>query len=1400
MTIQAQRKDSPSKRGKAMTYFNGKNKGKTVNKGHMPKDLSKAQGLTENVCSAPQQALFPIAGISELRSYLSQLQPRDHACLIYESFQEWLDTVSAYIISGLSQNQRCMYIGNGALCERLRKTLVEKKLEVSALEGSQQLIFKEIDYNTTFAPERELRFLISETQRAIRDGYLSLRVALEVKDLLGHGGEEELLIFASRMNTELFDHYPCLSLCLFDRDSLHPEMIRNAILTHPLILRQNQIWHNFYYIPPEDLLNKRKVEIEVKHWLNNVERENKLRTELALKDQRIRSIYFGAPTAIGFLKDRVMLELNHRMCEITGYGYDELVNQSARILYPSDKEFQYVGEELYGRQFSEKGMGSVETIWKRKDGKIIDVEINLIPVDRYDLSKGVVFNVRDITEEKKNKRELEQKNKLLEAIIKIQSMAFKKADTTEIYTVILNEIITITESEYGFIGKLLYTPQGNPYIEMVAISDVYRNEDTKMYKQSITSGSGFYDLNTLCDEILKKRPIFFNDPSQDPRGSLVPEGHHRPNSFLGLPLIHAEGIIGCIGLANRPMGYSEELVEYLQPLISSCATVINALEIELERRSMENRLKESEERLRYVVENSINMFYLHDTDHVLRYVSPQVKDMLGYDQQEVQVKWTELITDNPINQIGLFKTIKAIETGEPQGTYELELLHKNKTKVWVEVRERPVVKDGRTVAIVGSLTDITERKIAEDQIQKRLKYEGVIAKISQFALELSDTSSVMNMTLKELGETLGVSRVYIFEHRYLTGTMDMTYEWVAPGISPQIERLKDLPAGEFEWWVSTLMSGGVINLEDVDDIPHESTVRVLKEQGIKSVLAIPIFVGGKYFGFIGFDQCEYSRKFPHEDVELLKVMARILSVVIERKIWEESLRERERRYRELFDEAPVGYHEVDKNGIIVRVNKTEAEMLGYEPRELLNRPVWEIIKQEGIREITLAKLSGDLKPALGYEGLFVRKDGSSIPVLVDDRLILDSNGNITGMRVTIHDISRLKELERQREELERQLRQAQKMEAVGQLAGGIAHDFNNILTAITGYTSLAAMKVERGSAVAHHLEEINKAAHRAADLTQRLLAFGRKQIMDVKVLDLNYVIKNLDGMIRRVLREDIELEILYHSSPLKVKADPTQLELVIINLVTNAKDAMPNGGTLTIELSLAELDDAYIKTHLGARPGTYALITVSDTGIGMSEEVKERIFEPFFTTKEKGKGTGLGLSMVYGIVKQSGGYIWVYSEPGKGTSFKIYLPLVEDALEGSIEIKRHGHELPTGIETLLVVEDQEGVLDFVTSALEMLGYKVIAARSGKDALKSCQGHQGPIHLIITDVVMPGMNGKELVDRLKVLYPRLKSIFMSGYTENAIVHHGVLEPGLHFLQKPFTLEALANKVRQVLDQD
>ncbi len=523
-------------------------------------------------------------------------------------------------------------------------------------------------------------------------------------------------------------------------------------------------------------------------------------------------------------------------------------------------------------------------------------------------------------------------------------------------------------------------------------------------------------------------------------------------------------------------------------------------------------------------------------------------------------------------------------------------------------------------------------------------------------------------------------------------------------------------------------------------------------------------------------------------------MQGLLLDISEQKRKEEMLQKNESKFRTIFERVAVGIALVSIDGQLVESNPALREMLRYGEEELRNRVFNEFTHPEDAAiDVDLdQELIAGKRDHYQIEKRFIRKDGGVVWCQLNVSLVRGGEEERPFTICMVEDIT-------ERKRLETQFFQSQKMETIGRLAGGIAHDFNNLLTVIKGYTQLSLSQIQEGDPCRENIEEIKGAAERAAELTNQLLTFSRRQILDMKVLDLNTIVRGLEKMMGRIIGEDIEMFTVLDDRLGRVKTDPGQIEQVILNLVVNARDAMPAGGKLAIETANMVLDETYARTHIGVTPGSYVMLSVSDTGCGMSPEIKELIFEPFFTTKEEGKGTGLGLSTIYGIVRQSGGNIWVYSEPGRGTTFKIYLPRVEEET-GALPVQDDTDHLPKGNETVLLVEDDSSLRALAARVLRYQGYKVLEATNGHEAIGVARENtQERIHLLLTDVVMPYMGGRELVKRMKTLHSEIRVLFISGYTDHAITYHAGLKPGTPFLQKPFSPTALAKKVREVLDQ-
>ncbi|HEV2488602.1 MAG TPA: response regulator [Candidatus Acidoferrales bacterium] len=576
---------------------------------------------------------------------------------------------------------------------------------------------------------------------------------------------------------------------------------------------------------------------------------------------------------------------------------------------------------------------------------------------------------------------------------------------------------------------------------------------------------------------------------------------------------------------------------------------------------------------------------------------------------------------------------------------------------------------------------------------------------------------------------------------------------------------------------------------------------------VRSFLGTRLELEDRVYGWIYVAEKLASLEFDDQDAKVLEAIAAQTALACEnvrryRKIQEHAAKleteiaERKRaedRFRMLVESAPSGIIIVDGKGRIVDANPHAIQLFGYDRKELVGQTV-DMLVPSALRAAhekhrSSFAASHRARPmGLGMELFARRKDGTEFPVEISLGPLVTEGETLVS--ASIVDISA-------RRKMEQQLRISQRVEAIGRLAGGVAHDFNNLLTVILGSCDALADELPADHTALRRLELVKKAASSAADLTRQLLAFGRKQILQPRIIESKEIVSSIGGLLKRLIGENIDFKVSVDPSAGCINADYGQIEQILVNLVTNARDAMPDGGRLEVEVANADLDEAYKDTHPPVVPGSYVMIAVADTGKGMSRETQAQIFDPFFTTKEIGKGSGLGLATVYGIVKQSGGYIWVYSEPDKGSVFKIYLPRVKRAelQQAPVELDRSAQ---LGTEVILLAEDSEALREIAGEYLASLGYTVIEAASGTEALSKSSEFPGKIDLLLTDVVMPEMDGRKLADEIAQKRPGIKVLFSSGYTDDAIVRHGVLEPGVYFIQKPYRPKALARKVREVLN--
>jgi two-component system, cell cycle sensor histidine kinase and response regulator CckA len=755
-------------------------------------------------------------------------------------------------------------------------------------------------------------------------------------------------------------------------------------------------------------------------------------------------------------------------------------------------------------------------------------------------------------------------------------------------------------------------------------------------------------------------------------------------------------------------------------------------------------MRQTAERFRELTAHIQQVLWMIDAkESKLLYVSPAYARMWGRSCQSfLDNSHSYMEGIHPLDQEMMIREDATMyQTGHID--VECRVLRPNGTVRWAWIRGYPVREQGQIVRLVGVIEDITKRKATEQALHASQARNAAVLRASPDAIVIMDHES------KVVDFNPAAESIFGYSHAEAVGK-DMSEliipphmrdrhkqglaRYLATGVGPILNERLEMPACR----------------ADGTEFSCELTITPIGGEGK------PLFTG--------FIRDITERKRAEEQNATLAAII------------------------EYADDAIVS---LTLNGIVISWNHGAERLYGYSAEEMIGRPIILLHppeKYEEYHSIMARAKRGDRVAA--FDTVRRRKDGMSIPVSLSASAIEVQSGHVTGTTKISHDISKIKRLEEQ-------FRQAQKMEAVGTLAGGVAHDFNNLLTVINGYSEILISRLGPDDPMQELLVEIHKAGERAVTLTRQLLAFSRQQILEPKVLDLNAVVTDTENMLRRLIGEDIILTTVLDPALQPVKVDPGQIEQVLMNLAVNARDAMPQGGRLNVETRNVILDEAYRQTRPAVRPGAYSMLAVTDAGTGMDEATKARIFEPFFTTKVSGKGTGLGLAVVHGVVNQSGGHIEVESELGRGTAFKVYFPQVKEALT-SPKLGAGTRTMPTATETLLLVEDDDAVRAIAGHVLRSCGYTLLEANDGREAIRVAREHDGPIHLVVSDVVMPHLGGRLMAEGLEGVRPGLKMLFMSGYTDDAVIRHGILGDEVAFLQKPFTPTALAQKVREVLD--
>ncbi|HEV2112676.1 MAG TPA: PAS domain S-box protein, partial [Terriglobales bacterium] len=1087
---------------------------------------------------------------------------------------------------------------------------------------------------------------------------------------------------------------------------------------------------------------------------------------------RYRSIFENAAEGIFQIGlDGRWIIANPKLAHILGYDSAEQLTRSL------DMKTNYYADPERRREFIRlmQAHGSIsgfESLVYRKDGQTIWIsESGRCVRNEYGHLVGFEGTVQDITERRRAEESLRQSERRLrlqnEVLVELSQLkTIERGDLSPALRAITEAAAYTLEVEYVSVWIFDAERTGLHCVDMFSQS-TRSHQSGKEYR--------VLEYPAYFQALDEQRTIDADDAQVDSRTSeLAPIlAQQGITSVMDSGIRVGGNVVGVLSLEHTgpARGWTLDEKNFAGAIADLVSLAIEASG----RKRAQDALRESESKFRAVAETAASAIYVHQGQRFL-FTNKASESISGYNRDDLMAMDPFLLV-HPEDRDFVRQRFEARFKGLPgqPERYEFRIVTKAGETRWLDFSAGMIQFEGQT-ALLGTAFDITERKRGE-QLQSAL-YR--IAEKTSTARGLEEFFFGIHSILSEL---IYARNIYIALYDPRSQLLSFPYHVDEHDVAPAPRKLLK---GLTEYVLRT----GEPYLDSPERERELAAQGEMELIGSPSVawIGVPLKSGDSTFGVLALQSYTEQEKFGERDIEILTFVSRSVATAIQRKKDEELLRKSEERYRSQVQSAVYGIYRSQNESRFLDVNPALVTMLGYErPEEVLALDMATQVYADPSERV---RLLADHKPEQQIAGVEVQwkgKNNKLITVRLSGRALLNEQGEAESFEMLAEDVT-------ERRMLEEQLRQSQKMEAVGRLAGGVAHDFNNLLTVIKGYSELMLDQIQPSDPMRAEVEEVKRAADRAAALTRQLLAFSRKQVLAPKVLDMNVVVTNMEKLLRRLLGEDVELVCNLDTALGRTKADPGQTEQVVMNLAVNARDAMPGGGRLIISTANITLEHSMPE---GPSAGPYIRLDVADTGTGMDAQTCSRIFEPFFTTKEQGKGTGLGLSTVYGIVKQSGGFIDVQSEPGKGTIFSILLPRVDEAAAAAAPSTAPSTRR-SGTETILLVEDEDGVRALARQLLQKQGYTVLDARHAGEALLVCERHSEPIHLLLTDVVLAQMSGRELAQRLLQLRPEMKVLFMSGYSGDAVAQHGIGELGEAFLQKPFNTESLITKVRETLD--